>query len=89
MKRYLLFSYQRFYPEGGWNDFTISSDDLEELMAADSSGNLAHIIDSDSMKKIRKAEREVEFDDDSPLVWQECSESVYIPYKTVTLEEKE
>jgi hypothetical protein len=30
MKRYLLFTYQIYYPSGGWNDFKGSFDDIEE-----------------------------------------------------------
>lgn len=30
MKRYLLFRFDRFYPTGGWNDFSAAYDTIEE-----------------------------------------------------------
>lgn len=31
MKKYLLFAGDQYYPRGGWDDFVMDSDDLEEL----------------------------------------------------------
>ncbi len=31
MKRYLLFGFYSYYPGGGWEDFIVTSDDIEEL----------------------------------------------------------
>lgn len=34
MKRYLVFAYECYYPNGGWNDFKGSYDTLEEAKVA-------------------------------------------------------
>lgn len=31
MKRFLIFAYERYYPGGGFNDFKISVDTIEEV----------------------------------------------------------
>lgn len=34
LKRYLTFSYDAYYPGGGWSDFVSSHDTIDEAMAA-------------------------------------------------------
>ena len=33
LKRFLVFSYEEYYPGGGWNDFQSSHDTLEQAKA--------------------------------------------------------
>lgn len=47
MKRYLLFAGARHYACGGWKDFIMSVDSIDEIEALDlSSYDWAHAIDS-------------------------------------------
>lgn len=47
MKRYLLFSGEDYYPDGGWVDFDDSFDTPEEAMASRKQlGDWAHVVDS-------------------------------------------
>ena len=45
IKRYILFCYYRFYPYGGWGDFTNSFDTLEEALKAQKTADKWHIVD--------------------------------------------
>ena len=42
MKRYLLFSYDGYYPDGGWNDFNGSFDTPELALAHASTDPSVH-----------------------------------------------
>lgn len=48
MKRYLLFAGDNYYPEGGWHDLKLESDDLEslKLFAETKNWNWMHIADT-------------------------------------------
>lgn len=50
LKRFLLFTYDDFYPSGGWNDFKGSFDTLEEAKEARkaSSSYYCNIIDTET-----------------------------------------
>ena len=50
MKRYLVFTYDCYYPQGGWNDFRASFETLEEArkFCADSRRDYKEIIDSET-----------------------------------------
>lgn len=52
MKRYLLFCFEDFYPNGGWNDFAGSFDDL---VSAQRVGNVFIRADSDHNAHIVEA----------------------------------
>lgn len=51
MKRFLVFAFDTYYPDGGWNDFQSSWDSLDEARAASAGtreGNgydHSHIVD--------------------------------------------
>jgi hypothetical protein len=46
MKRYLLFTYDSYYPGGGWTDFAGSFDTIEEARAASPEAENRDIIDT-------------------------------------------
>lgn len=46
LKRYLVFSFETYYPRGGWRDFHGSFDTLEEAKASSPKGDHAHIVDT-------------------------------------------
>ena len=55
MKRYLLFSFDTYYPDGGWNDFIGDFDNVEQALLAlkqDSPYPEYHIIDTLTKEKI-------------------------------------
>lgn len=51
MKRYLLFGFDGYYPEGGWNDFRSSHDTVEEALATVTQAyDLYHVVDTHDEK---------------------------------------
>ena len=58
MKRYIVFLYDTYYPDGGWRDFHNSYDTLTEAReAADSKmsqyeNNNCHVIDMETWKVV-------------------------------------
>jgi hypothetical protein len=50
MKRYLLFSFDHYYPSGGWYDFDSSSDSYQELVdkAKELNQEYWHIVDTET-----------------------------------------
>lgn len=62
MKRYMVFAYEEFYPNGGWDDFIMDTDDLLEasIMAAhqcnkdDDDGymNFADVVDAQTKQVV-------------------------------------
>ena len=55
MKRYLLFGFDQYYPEGGWNDFMASFDYWEDAVSAAQekpTRNYYHVIDSVDGRKV-------------------------------------
>jgi len=45
VKRFAVFSGERFYPSGGWYDYRSSYDTLDEAVEAPTSGDWRHIVD--------------------------------------------
>lgn len=45
IKRYAVFSGDRFYPSGGWYDYRSSYDTLDEAVEAQTSGDWRHVVD--------------------------------------------
>ena len=54
MKRFLLFTFDFYYPEGGWHDFAGAFDSVEEAIAflPQTYGYLYHIVDTNDMLTI-------------------------------------
>ncbi len=51
MKRYLLFSGEDYYPQGGFEDLVFSSDSIDECKQfVPEEGQFAHIVDSEIQK---------------------------------------
>lgn len=59
IRRYLVFSGHRWYPDGGWSDFRGSFDTVEEAERAvptgDSNDGWAHIVDTEAAGVVRFA----------------------------------
>lgn len=58
MKRYLVFAYHSYYPEGGWNDFVGSVDELAEvdqLLYDREKDDYSwhHVIDTQTWEKVK------------------------------------
>jgi hypothetical protein len=55
-KRYLLFSFDGYYPSGGWDDFVKDFDSLDEakdhFKTADDMCEFAHVIDLNKMTQV-------------------------------------
>jgi hypothetical protein len=54
VKRYLLFTYEDYYPAGGWRDFSGSFDTPEEAMTEAlkiSAGN-ADLVDRETLQEV-------------------------------------
>ena len=63
MKRYLVFAYDGYYPSGGWQDFVMATDDLEDAKKAvarkittRSGDDFSNIVDSITLKVIYERE---------------------------------
>lgn len=51
LKRFLVFAYDSYYPNGGWNDFKGSFDTLNEAQSFDvSQYDYTHIVDTQTGK---------------------------------------
>jgi hypothetical protein len=49
MKRYLLFAGENYYPLGGWFDYEVSFDTVDEAIAAvPASAEWWHVVDTQS-----------------------------------------
>ena len=71
--RYLLFVYDRYYPDGGWNDYKRACDYLEPLIkeARWFNGELAHIVDTLTRTIVLVGEREYDWDADENFTFKE------------------
>ena len=59
MKRYLLFSYESYYPDGGMEDCDGAFDTAEEAIAAHELGENAHVFDLLNLAVVRQLVRGV------------------------------
>ena len=55
MKHYLLFCGLAYYPNGGWDDFHDSFDDLLDAVGKSRGWEWAHVVDRDTMQVIWKS----------------------------------
>jgi hypothetical protein len=57
LKRYLVFAFDEYYPDGGWNDFRGDFDTLDEAQAEERyqlshGADLTHVVDSQKGYKV-------------------------------------
>lgn len=57
MKRFLIFSYDQYYPGGGWGDFKGAADTIEEArtVAATLKDDFIEIVDLETLKEVVEA----------------------------------
>lgn len=48
LKRYLVFTYDCYYPLGGWDDFRDSFDTIEEAKACNDGRDMRDIVDTET-----------------------------------------
>lgn len=71
-KRYLLFAYAEYYPAGGWNDYKIDSDSIDNLMNIFNKNcredeyewSRGHILDFETKKIIWEVSSETRWKED-------------------------